>query len=699
MKSQTTRYAMLGMCLSSLVGAAPIDRKALVMRHNPVVHDANALSALSVGNGEFAFTVDATGLQSFPDFHLKGIPLSTQSHWGWHSFPNPKGYTLLDTLEMFDTYGRPVPYATRRNSDPGKVLRASPHRLGLGHVGLEITKQDGTLATIQDIKGINQTLDMWQGVIVSRFTVENELVEVHTACHPDRDLVAVAIESDLIAQARLAVTFRFAYGSDQFGKAPEDWTKPDQHQTTLVAQNTTRTDLLRTLDQDQYYVSIQHASDARMRSSARHAYTLASAANSRTLSFCTAFSKTPMAPITDTVSQTLARSSAYWQRFWSTGGAVDLSGSQDKRALELERRIVLSQYLLAIQCAGSKPPQETGLTFNSWHGKFHLEMHWWHAANFALWDRIDLLEKSLSWYSDILPTAQAATRIQGYEGARWPKMVGPSGRESPSDVGTLLIWQQPHPIYYAELCYRAYPDRQTLERYKEVIFETAAFMVSYAHWREPEQRYVLGPPVIPAQECHPARQTMNPTFELEYWDWALKVAQKWRQRLGLRRQAKWDHVIEHLSDLPEKDGVYLMEENRWITRDHPSLLGALGILPGAKADKETMRRTLHRVMADWDWESTWGWDFPMVAMTAARLSEPDIAIEILLKETAKNTYLVNGHNYLSDRLPIYLPGNGALLTAISMMAAGWDGAPDTEAPGFPDNGQWDVKWENLKSMP
>jgi hypothetical protein len=48
---------------------------------------------------------------------------------------------------------------------------------------------------------------------------------------------------------------------------------------------------------------------------------------------------------------------------------------------------------------------------------------------------------------------------------------------------------------------------------------------------------------------------------------------------------------------------------------------------------------------------------------------------------------------------VRLPGNGALLTAISMMAAGWDGGPDTEAPGFPDNGQWHVKWENLKAMP
>jgi len=699
MSGQTIKYAILGLCLTGFVGASPIDRYALVTRHNPAVHEANSLAPLSVGNGEFAFTVDVTGLQSFPEFYGGGIPLSTQSHWGWHSFPDPKGHTLSDTFELFDTYGRPVPYATQRNSEAGKTLRVSPHRLGLGHMGLEITKADGTLATIQDIKNIDQSLDLWQGVIVSRFTVENIPVEVHTTCHPDHDLVAISVHSDLVSQGRVAVTFRFAYGSDQFGKAPENWTQPDQHQTTIISQNNTQTDLLRSLDKDQYYVSMRHASDSRFGRSASHTFTLTPAANSSTLSFCTAFSKTSISPIQETVSQTLAQSSAHWQHFWSTGGAIDLSGSKDKRALELERRIVLSQYVLAIQCAGSKPPQETGLTFNSWHGKFHLEMHWWHAVNLALWDRITLLEKSLPWYSKILATAQAATRVQGYDGVRWPKMVGPEGRDSPSDVGTLLIWQQPHPIYYAELCYRAHPNVQTLEKHKEIVFETARFMVSYAHWDKSEQRYVLGPPVIPAQECHPAKQTMNPTFELEYWDWALKVAQQWRQRLGLPRQPKWDHVIKHLSDLPEKNGIYLMEENRWITRDHPSLLGAMGILPGIKADRETMRRTLHKIMTDWDWQSTWGWDFPMIAMTAARLGEPDIAINILLKDTVKNTYLVNGHNYLSDRLPIYLPGNGALLTAISMMAAGWDGAPDTRAPGFPKDGRWDVKWENLRPMP
>ncbi len=47
--------------------AQPIDRHALVTRHDVVLTNFDAANPLSVGNGEFAFTVDATGLQTFPE--------------------------------------------------------------------------------------------------------------------------------------------------------------------------------------------------------------------------------------------------------------------------------------------------------------------------------------------------------------------------------------------------------------------------------------------------------------------------------------------------------------------------------------------------------------------------------------------------------------------------------------------------------
>jgi hypothetical protein len=33
------------------------------------------------------------------------------------------------------------------------------------------------------------------------------------------------------------------------------------------------------------------------------------------------------------------------------------------------------------------------------------------------------------------------------------------------------------------------------------------------------------------------------------------------------------------------------------------------------------------------------------------------------------------------------------------MAAGWDGAPTMDAPGFPKDGTWVVRSEGLRSLP
>ena len=88
----------------------------------------------------------------------------------------------------------------------------------------------------------------------------------------------------------------------------------------------------------------------------------------------------------------------------------------------------------------------------------------------------------------------------------------------------------------------------------------------------------------------------------------------------------------------------------------------------------------------------------MTAMTATRLGLPEKAIDALLMDVTTNTYLNNGHNYQDNRLTIYLPGNGGLLTAVAMMCAGYDGCT-TKNPGIPKNSKWQVKWEGLYRMP
>jgi len=659
------------------LAAGGIDRRPLVRRHNPSLTGIDPRSPLSVGNGELAFTADITGLQSFPEAYERGIPLCTQSQWGWHSFPIPNGLAPDDLkLEMYDTYGRPVGYPTRAEGQREifNWLRENPHRLHLGRIGFAIERGA--------VSETHQTLDLWTGVLTSRFRLKGAPVSVRTCCHPKLDLIAAAV----VCQEPIAIAFEFPYGSPLMNAA--DWNRPEAHQTSVSQRGPERLDLLRELDRDRYSVAIAWRGAAQIEQTGAHRFHLRGKGR---IGFVCSFSPQPAQGSLPSAGESLDASQRHWAGFWSGGAAVDLAVSKDPRAKELERRIVLSQYLTAIQCSGSAPPQETGLTCNSWYGKFHLEMHWWHAAHFALWGRVGMLERSLPWYQSVLPSARRKARDQGYTGARWPKMTCLAGRDSPSPVGPLLIWEQPHPISYAEFCYRAHPNRETLERYREIVFETAEFMTSYAHWDG--KRYTLGPPLIPAQENHPPRETWNPTFELEYWAHALKLAGTWRERLGLAADPKWEHVRRHLSALPVASGVYLAHENCPQTfternRDHPSMLAALGVLPGERVDREIMRRTLKKVMKEWRWTDTWGWDYPMVAMTAARLGEPQVAIDALLMDSPKNEYLPNGHNYQRPNLPLYLPGNGGLLAAVALMAT---------ARAFPQD-SWQVHAEGLHAL-
>ena len=141
--------------------AVLIDRRALVGRHSPVIRRFDPLSPLSVGNGEFAFTADITGLQTFPREYEGTMPLCTMSQWGWHTIPLTAG---LDSkalrLTDYDTHGRPVGYATSSEgqSEIYTWLRENPHRLHLGQVGLRLLASDGKKPGSQKSRTLNRGL-------------------------------------------------------------------------------------------------------------------------------------------------------------------------------------------------------------------------------------------------------------------------------------------------------------------------------------------------------------------------------------------------------------------------------------------------------------------------------------------------------------------------------------------------------------
>lgn len=681
-------------------GGGRIDRRSVVRRNNPSATKFDPFAALSVGNGEFAFTADITGLQTFSALCEKEFPLGTMAHWAWHTTPAPAGVRREDfRFKEFEAHGRKVGYATDKTGQETLFnwLRENPHGLHLGRVALELKKSDGTDAAPADLKKPRQELDLWRGLIDSRFELDGKQVRVQTCCHPVLDLLAVRVESPLLAAGKLRLLLAFPYGEPDYTSA--NWAAPARHTSTEISRGEHTAVIARQLDADSYLAQTGWSRRAKFYARAAHEFVCATADD--TLEFICHFTpEKTVTPLPD-FAATADAAAAHWKKFWEEGGAVDFGDCTDPRAAELERRTVLSLYNTALHCAGSLPSAETGLLYNTWHGKFHLEMHWWHSVHFTAWNRFALFEKSLGLYEKILPLARETARRQGYRGARWPKMIGPDGHDSPSPVGPLLLWQQPHPIYYAELCWRQRADRATLDRWFDIVFESAEFMADIAAWDDARKQFVLAPPIKTVSENADTLTTLNPTFELAYWRFGLRTALEWCGRAGVPRPARWAEVLQKLAPLPQLDGLYLMQENlpdtytKW-NWEHPALLGALGVQPGDGADAATMRRTARRVMDTWQWDRSWGWDFPMAAMAAARSGDAALAVDYLSLNAPKNRYLPNGHNYQREKLTAYLPGNGALLDAVAMMCAGWTDGPAADTPGFPKNGKWRVRHENLR---
>lgn len=686
---------------------SPIDRYAVVSRHNVEIRSIDSLNSLTAGNGRFAFTVDITGLQTLHEYHSGGIPLGTMADWGWHSSINNNGYSQEQVFKRWDVHGRQIDYVHRYSDRRDTVrymasewLRENPHKIHLGMIGLDFPGAGNDVKSL--IENPVQKLDLWRGVIESRFMISGNGVTVNTVCHPGHDMISSSVTSSMLKDKKLRVRLQFPLGIP--GQTAYDFSRPEGHITEIISQNDTTVIFMRRQDENVYYVKLFKPGLDLVKGEEEHLWFLVTHPGDSVLRFTCFFTpeRPDNSPLPD-FTETESASADFWKDFWSTGGAVDFSGCTDPRAAELERRVILSRYLTRVQCAGDYPPAETGLTYNTWYGKFHLEMHWWHGVHFALWQKQEIPENQLNYYLKISDKAKATARRQGYDGVRWPKMTDPQGNESPSNVGPYLIWQQPHIIYFAELLYAgaksAKEKRAVLEKYRELVFATADFMASYAWYDTTGNRYVLGPALISAQESLRPETTINPTFELVYWYWGLKTAQQWRRRLAMKPDTRYADVIRKLSPLAVKDGLYLCSEdtrdtweNSRYMSDHTVVAGIAGMIPETPlVDKNILRNTLDTIRKVWNWNTTWGWDFPLLAMSAAAAGEPEQAVGFLMMDAPKNRYLPNGHNFQdATRLMIYLPGNGGLLTAVAYMCT---------TNTFPDNGKWKVKWENLNPLP
>lgn len=728
---------------SSMVLAQGIDRQEVVKRNNPSVTAVDSLGSLSVGNGHFATTVDVTGLQSYPEYYKKGISLCAQSDWGWHSYPNEKGYKVEETWGAKDLgHGHEELYAvqhrdkTTRGYGASEYYRINPHRLNLGAAGIVFVDKKGKQVPITSLTDINQRLDMWSGVITSSYKVQNKPVYVTTVAHPTSSALSAKVVSPLLVEGGAYVTFRFPYPSGGHVDDASNWNADEKHSSVIVSQTGNSALVKRTVDSTVYYARITWEGNATLLQSGANQYSLKLNAlkgktpksYEPTLAFTVEYTEHINEATVGSFNNTLTASAEYWKNYWNSGAIVDFSQCTDERAKEIERRVVLSQYLTAINCQGNTPPQESGLTLNTWFGRPHLEMTWWHTIDFSLYGHEEVLARALDWYNSpqVYNKAREIASRQGFNGIRWMKMTDPWAGESPSNVGSFLLWQQPHYIYFAEEMYRHANGNKdiaaVLDKYGKYVDETAQFMADYCTYDSVSGRYnLIGATAL--QETMSWQYAYNQPFELAYWRYGLIVAQKWRERRGMERVAKWDDIIEHIAPLPERDGIYLAgiakvaedDKYRTLTKtDHPAVLAACGMLPQVEAQSamygkgdgsltplysyDKMRQTYKWVLKNFDFGDMWGWDFGVLAMSAARLGMQEEAVQALVMPVQKNTYLNNGHNYQNERLKLYLPGNGAILESVAMMCAGWDGCPAIKNPGFPQNGKWNVRWEGLHKM-
>ena len=680
-----------------------MDKKKVVQRNNPIKETFEYLSPFTVGNGSIAYTMDVTGMQTlYEEQENTGFPLLTMSDWGWHEVSNADGgrYKLDDDFVMTEyahkTKGT-VKYAVKEQPGNEAVyqwLRKNPHRYHLVQIGLLC---QGKVITESMISQVRQQLDLYSGVVTSEFLLQKEKVTVVTVCHPQQDVLAWSIQSELCTTGDLQVQFRFPYGSHEISGA--DWSQKDKHESKLVKLQDKQYCLEHRMDRVHDFVNIKTNEDCQFSQKDKHTYLCTIA--SETIQINASISRKQVREDRDSFEECLRASKDSWRHFWEEGGLISFEGSTDVRAKELERRIVLSLYVSAINSCMSQPPQETGLTVNSWYGKAHLEMYWWHLAYLPLWGRSHLLKKSLGWYKQILPQAQKNAARNQYKGARWPKMVGPEGVDCPSKIATLLVWQQPHLIAMLEMVYQQEKEEAFLREYWELVEQSAEFMADYVVYNEEKNVYELTAPVIPAQERHKPEDTLNPIYEVEYWRLGLQLAIEWAKRLGIAYPPLWKKVAAHMAHPTIKEGVYLAHEQCEDTytkfaEDHPSIVAVLGLLPGDRIDHQTMQNTLDKIYQVWNFQTMWGWDFAMMAMTEARLGNAERALEILLYDTEKNQYMKNGHNcqVLRKDLPLYLPGNGSLLLAIPLMAVGYPGST-TEHPGFPQDGSWKIETDGM----
>ena len=588
-------------------------KKSDIIKYNLKFNHIDSKNPVTIGNGDFAITLDQTGTQSLYEIY-KDIPLSTMSNKNWFykdkknikpSYVDGKAYMLFNL-----------------DNDPNyQTNRQYPFKYSFMQI---LLYDNDKLIDINNIKDVKQELDLYKGIVTSSFNYKEKINKTTSFIYQDHDEFNFKLQSD-----NLNLALKFNYPS---------YTK-NGYRLDILPNVLVKEDRITLLYDDKNSLSFK------LKSSSKYQIV------ENTLIFDD-----------NNVSFSLAldeiKEGKFLDEFWKCDNGIIIDNE------ELVKKMVLSKYLLHVNSTGIYPPQESGLTYNCWNSKFHLEMHLIHSLWNIYNNHVDDLVKSFDYYLSIMPSSLKRASLNGYKGLRFPKMTGPDGEDSPSNIGPLLIWQAPHILFMLQEIYYLYNKENIIKKYEPLISGTIDFMISFLTLKD--LKYQMLDPLLEACESIPLDRCQNPSFELEYWRYTLERQPKIDTVLYGHQRYDYLDITSKIITPKEDDGIYLKTygviDKYDLYKDHPTEGFLMSFFKSKIVDKEKMVKTIDYILKNMDLSSYWGWDFPFLGLSLLNCGEIEKSIEVTQLNTINNQYLYNGYNTSPrDDLKAYLPGNGAFL--------------------------------------
>lgn len=255
--------------------------------------------------------------------------------------------------------------ANPAEADISNWLVQNPQRLNLGNIGFWFANAN---VTEGDLERKSQVLDLWSGVITSTFVYNGSQVHVEVSVAPDSDTAIINVESELLSSGSLGLFFDFPYSDVNKFDAPfvGIWNASSKHSTYLEVVDS-KAIIKHTLDDTSYCFTARWEGSGQISGpkEGTHRYFFTTP-GSTSLGMTGTFSDNDNCSkagnmSVPSVAELAENSKSWWQSYWDSGAFIDLSPVDSMNATELQRRIILSQYLLAINSAGEFPPQGMSL--------------------------------------------------------------------------------------------------------------------------------------------------------------------------------------------------------------------------------------------------------------------------------------------------------------------------------------------------